>query len=50
MVEDSADNLKTAKRLGMKTVLVTEAARAPAHVDVNITSLAQLPRLLACFR
>jgi putative hydrolase of the HAD superfamily len=50
MVEDSADNLKTAKRLGMKTVWVTKVARAPAHVDMNITSLAQLPRALACFR
>jgi putative hydrolase of the HAD superfamily len=50
MVEDSADNLKTAKRLGMKTVWVTEAAKAPAHVDLNITSLARLPRALAGLR
>lgn len=50
MVEDTADNLKTAKRLGMKTVWVTKTARTPGHVDLNITSLAQLPRALDCLR
>ncbi|MFN7085095.1 MAG: pyrimidine 5'-nucleotidase [Burkholderiales bacterium] len=50
MVEDTADNLKTAKRLGMKTVWVTGAAAAPGYVDVNVSSLAQLPRVLARLR
>lgn len=46
MVEDTADNLKTAKRLGMKTVWVTRGGRAPGYVDANITSLRQLQHLL----
>ena len=44
-VEDSAANLKTAKRLGMKTVLVSPATRAPTYVDVLIKSALDLPRL-----
>jgi putative hydrolase of the HAD superfamily len=51
MVEDNLDNLKTAKRLGMKTVWVTGAAvlrsRAPGYVDKTVRSLAQLPRFFA---
>jgi putative hydrolase of the HAD superfamily len=47
MVEDSLDNLRTAGKLGMKTVWVTRAARAPGCVDIKVASLAQLPRLLA---
>lgn len=47
MVEDSLDNLRTAGRLGMKTVWVTRAARAPACVDAKVANLMQLPRLLA---
>jgi len=51
MVEDNLDNLKTAKRLGMKTVWVTGAAvaqgRAPGYVDKTVRSVAQLPSLLA---
>lgn len=47
MVEDTADNLRTAKRLGMKTVWVTTVARAPGYVDANISSVAQLPRVLS---
>lgn len=47
MVEDSLDNLRTAGRLGMKTVWVTRAARAPGCVDAKIAKLMQLPRLLA---
>ncbi len=50
MVEDTADNLKTAKRLGMKTVWVTKAVGAPGYVDVNVSSLAQLPHMLAGLR
>jgi len=46
MVEDSLDNLRTAGRLGMKTVWVTRAARTPGPVDVRVSRLSQLPRLL----
>jgi putative hydrolase of the HAD superfamily len=47
MVEDTLENLRTAARLGMKTVWVTLARKAPAYVDVRIPSLMQLPRMLA---
>ena len=47
MVEDNLDNLRAAKRLGMKTVWVDRSHRAPAYVDVNIASIAQLPRMLS---
>jgi putative hydrolase of the HAD superfamily len=46
MVEDSAENLRTAKRLGMKTVLVGGGSRKPAYVDVMIGSVLELPRAL----
>jgi len=46
MVEDSRDNLRPAKRLGMKTVWVTRETRAPAYVDLKIASVLALPRLL----
>lgn len=45
LVEDTAANLAAAKRLGMKTVLVSSAARVPAHVDVRIKSVLDLPLL-----
>jgi putative hydrolase of the HAD superfamily len=45
MVEDSAENLQTAKRLGMKTVWVSNAARAPSYVDFKIRNVMELPRL-----
>lgn len=44
MVEDSAENLRTAKALGMKTVLVTKASHNPAYVDLGIQSIIDLPR------
>ena len=47
MVEDSADNLQTAKRLGMKTVWVSPALENPSFVDVKIKNVMQLPRILA---
>ncbi|MDD5248820.1 MAG: pyrimidine 5'-nucleotidase [Rhodocyclaceae bacterium] len=47
MVEDSAPNLFTAKRLGMKTVLVSRSPRVPAHVDLRLQSVLDLPRHLA---
>lgn len=43
MVEDTLVNLKAAKRLGMKTVWVGPSVRVPAHVDVSIRILAELP-------
>jgi putative hydrolase of the HAD superfamily len=46
MVEDSLRNLRTAARLGMKTVWVTKKAREPSYVHVTITRLMQLPRML----
>lgn len=46
MVEDSAENLQTAKRLGMKTVWVSDAPRRPAYVDVKIRDVLELPRAL----
>jgi putative hydrolase of the HAD superfamily len=50
MVEDSLANLKTAKRLGMRTVWVGGAAKAPACVDLSIRHVAQLPRMLRALR
>jgi putative hydrolase of the HAD superfamily len=46
MVEDSAENLRTAKRLGMKTVWVSDLPRTPAYVDVRIRDVLELPRAL----
>jgi len=48
MVEDSPDNLKTAKALGMKTVLVggDRTKRAPTWVDLRLQSVLELPRRL----
>lgn len=45
LVEDTTANLRAAKRLGMKTVLVTRSARVPTYVDVRIQSALDLPRL-----
>ena len=47
MVEDSLANLRTAKRLGMRTVWIGTGARAPAHVDLFIRHVARLPRAIA---
>ena len=46
MVEDSLENLRTAKRLGMKTVWVDTTSAAPSWVDVIVRRLAALPRNL----
>jgi putative hydrolase of the HAD superfamily len=42
MVEDSLENLRTAKRLGMKTVWVSQAERAPGYVDLRIPGISAL--------
>lgn len=44
MVEDSPANLRTAKALGMKTVLVSRLAKLPAWVDLRLQSVLELPR------
>ena len=44
LVEDSNDNLRTAKRLGMKTVLVGRNVAQPAYVDLKIDSILDLRR------
>jgi putative hydrolase of the HAD superfamily len=46
MIEDSTENLKTAKQLGMKTVLVG-SGHQPDFVDVRIPKVAHLPQALA---
>ena len=43
MVEDSLPNLKTAKRLGMKTVWVSTRTRRSPYADVRISRLSDLP-------
>ncbi len=50
MVEDNLENLRTAKRLGMKTVWINTAMKAPGYVDVSARSIARLPHLLAQLR
>ncbi|AYH42793.1 pyrimidine 5'-nucleotidase [Azoarcus sp. DN11] len=44
LVEDSAENLRTARRLGMKTVLVGRGVKKPAYVDARIASILDLRR------
>lgn len=46
MVEDSLENLKTAKKLGMKTVWVTSAPKRVGGVDVSLNSVMRLPDAL----
>ncbi len=47
MVEDSAENLQAAKRLGMRTVWVNTTSRLPAYVDVKIRNVMKLPHILS---
>ena len=47
MVEDSTDNLQTAKRLRMKTVWVTDSFTLPGYVDVKIRDVMQLPNMVS---
>ncbi len=46
MVEDSAENLRAAKRLGMKTVWISRSQRCPAYVDARMNSVLALPSFL----
>lgn len=56
LVEDTLDNLKAAKQLGMRTVWGTQygplrtARHRPAYVDVKVQSVRQLPGRLARLR
>jgi putative hydrolase of the HAD superfamily len=45
LVDDTLDNLRAAKALGMKTVWISREARVPSSVDVRIASVLSLPRL-----
>ncbi|MDP2806175.1 MAG: pyrimidine 5'-nucleotidase [Gallionellaceae bacterium] len=47
MVEDSSENLQTAKRMGMKTVWVSKQSIAPSYVDIKIRNVMELPRVLS---
>lgn len=44
MVEDSLPNLRTAKKLGMRTVWVSRDHNAPAYVDLTVRSVRALQR------
>jgi len=46
MVEDAVENLATAKRLGMRTVLVGRTGNKPAFVDLALKDVTGLPRAL----
>ena len=46
MVEDSLENLQTAKYLGMRTVWVNVGSRNASCVDVKIRDVMQLPKAL----
>ncbi|PTD96114.1 pyrimidine 5'-nucleotidase [Pseudothauera lacus] len=50
LVEDSAVNLRTARRLGMRTVWVSRSLRSPAYVDVKIASVLDLGRSVGLLR
>lgn len=45
LVEDTAENLRPARRLGMRTVWVSRSPRRPAHVDYQLLSVLALRRL-----
>jgi len=48
LIDDSAENLKAAKRLGMSTVWVSRSRRSLPFVDARVASVVELPR--AVFR
>ena len=56
MVEDSLDNLLTARRLGMRTVYIARRkpgllrVRRPGYVDLMVTDLHEMKRCLAHLR
>ncbi|HTQ76494.1 MAG TPA: pyrimidine 5'-nucleotidase [Burkholderiales bacterium] len=44
LIDDQLENLRTAKRLGMSTVWVSEERRRVPFVDLRVDSVARLPR------
>ncbi len=46
LVDDMLENLRTAHRLGMSTVWVSGEQRRPRFVDLRVSSVTQLPRLV----
>jgi putative hydrolase of the HAD superfamily len=46
LVDDTLENLRTAKRLGMSTVWVSARAMRVPYVDLRVGSVTQLPRLV----
>ena len=46
MVDDMAENLRSAKKLGMSTVWVSPRTARLPYVDLRVTSVTQLPRLV----
>jgi putative hydrolase of the HAD superfamily len=46
MVEDNLENLRTAKRLGMKTVWISQVQRAPGYVDMRVAGITGLYSLM----
>ena len=50
MIDDSLDNLRTAKRMGLSTVWVSpDRARRVPYVDLRVGSIVELPRRLHRF-
>ena len=45
-IDDSLDNLRAAKRLGMSTVWVSGSKRCVPYVDARVASVVELPRLV----
>ena len=45
-LDDSLENLRTAKRLGMSTVWVSREKRRLSYVDLRVQSVLELPRLV----
>ncbi len=50
MVEDSLPNLRAARSLGLRTVWVSREARRPRFVDLKVSGVMQLPRMLGVLR
>lgn len=44
LVEDSLDNLRAAKKLGMRTVWISRGRGKPAYVDVKLRSVTEIRR------
>lgn len=44
LVEDSAQNLRPAKQLGMRTVWISQSLRTPPHVDLRLPNVLMLAR------